>query len=82
MTEPEMSVVQAIELVARHALANRAEEVSTEWDFYPEIGEYDWRKVVDRVSALAPYPTSTEYLRASEMLARRANQPEPEQSPL
>lgn len=63
-----MTPEQAIVIVAQHAIADAAEDIS--WEDYPEIGENDWARVVDEVRSLADYPAL--YAQAHELLESRA----------
>jgi hypothetical protein len=61
---------QAIYIVARHIVANLADE--PEWECWPEIGENDWEDVVKMVGELAPYPPHDKYKAAYDHLSARA----------
>jgi hypothetical protein len=68
-----MTVDEAIDIVARRALAYAADDIADEaWDMYPEIGEFDWEAVAGRVRALAPHPPHETYLEAYAFLKARA----------
>ena len=43
-----------IDIVARQLLANAARDI--EWEDIPDIGEYDWLRIEDRLIELAPEP--------------------------
>ncbi len=43
-----------IDIVARQLLAKAAREI--EWEDIPDIGEYDWLKIEERLLELAPEP--------------------------
>jgi hypothetical protein len=48
-------VTQAIDVVARRAISAAAEPsfaCEVEWGNYPEIGEYDWLAVAERVNEI------------------------------
>lgn len=61
-----------IALVAAHAVAAACEVVDDGWGMYPELGEYDWQAVSDRVKAAHPYPDHDAYLAAYGRMAARA----------
>ncbi len=67
-----MSPEQAIEIIAKAALADAAEWMAGQWERYPEIGEHDWTRVVDALDRLAPYPAPEEFAEAYELLEARA----------
>jgi hypothetical protein len=48
------SLKRDIDLVARYILARAARDV--EWGDYPDVGVNDWRRVIDRLDDLAPWP--------------------------
>ena len=43
-----------IDTVARQLLANTVDNM--EWEDMPDIGEYDWLRIVERCRELAPEP--------------------------
>ena len=43
-----------IDVVARQLLANVAGELN--WEDMPDVGEYDWLRIVERCKELAPEP--------------------------
>ena len=43
-----------IDIVARQLLANAVNNL--EWEDMPDIGEYDWLRIVERCRELAPAP--------------------------
>ncbi len=49
-----MTPETAIKIVAANILANAAADV--EWENTPDVGEYDWERIVLRLSAMAPHP--------------------------
>lgn len=68
-----ISVDEAIEIVAQHIAAEavRNHPEWPEWAAYPDLGEDDWLKVIDRIDSLNPYPER--YCEAYELLAERAS---------
>lgn len=71
-------VREAVDVVARHVIRDVMERADDEWESYPEIGEYDWMEVEERIKeivhTLAP-PTDT-YKAAYEFLESRATDEE------
>jgi len=66
-------LAQAIDIVARHALARAAIEVIEDgWGFYDEVGEQDWHAIAERVEELAPFPDLATYEAAYGFLTERA----------
>lgn len=60
-------------IIAMHAMANAAERVLADgWEFYPELGEYDWQAVHDKIKAAHPFPDHAAYLAAYDRLSARA----------
>ena len=47
-------MLDPIDIVARQLLANTAGELS--WEDMPDVGEYDWLRIVERCKELAPEP--------------------------
>ena len=43
-----------VDIVARQLLANVAGELN--WEDMPDVGEYDWLRIVERCKELAPKP--------------------------
>lgn len=67
---------RAVDLVAHHVIASlvaAADGAAEEWENYPDIGEYDWQRIVDRVAWLLDElrPDDRAYLAAYEFLQRR-----------
>ena len=67
-----MTLEEAIQIAARHALAIAADSIREGWDSYPEVGENDWERVVDAAIVLAPWPPVGEFVRAYKLLSERA----------
>lgn len=69
-----MTPEEAIKVVARYAAAQMMAEVAENWDGYPDIGEFDWERVVHAADELADElePDMGEYNAAYELLAGRA----------
>lgn len=65
-------VAAAIEFVANRILGQYAEDAYELWDCYPEIGLYDWERVVAAVQRIAGSYEHREYLAAYDLLAARA----------
>lgn len=64
---------EAIEIIARHAVARSVESLAEEgWDFYPEIGEHDWERIVAKAQELRPWPEAAEFKEAYKLLEARA----------
>ncbi|HTF53643.1 MAG TPA: hypothetical protein VK735_39875 [Pseudonocardia sp.] len=61
---------EAIDTVARNALARAAEDV--EWGMYDEIGENDWEAVKERMAEIAKGPETDVYWAAYDYLKNRA----------
>lgn len=62
-------------VMARHLVANA---IRAEWDMYPEIGEYDWEKIVKEADRLAENfrPPLRSFHEAYQMLADQARDEE------
>jgi len=63
---------QAIDIIARTALAADSSSVEDAWENYPEIGEEDWEWVIQRAEELRVYPSDDEYREAYALLSARA----------
>jgi hypothetical protein len=59
-----------IETVARRILAGLARD-AVEWDDYPDIGQHDWFRVIERLDGICPEVDDAEYSAAYERLAAR-----------
>lgn len=72
-------VADAIDMVAHNIagllLTSAAELESVEWEDYPEIGEYDFVAVMERVESIAKAmrPTTAQFSAAYDFLAERAD---------
>ena len=68
-TRAKMELERAIDIVARRILST-----GERWDLedWPEIGEPDWDRVTDRMSALTPQPDEAEFREAYDLLTARA----------
>ncbi len=70
-----MTPEQAIDIVARHAVAQWADGFGEDDDWeslYPEIGELDFNDVAAAVQAKHPFPSAAEFDEAYALLAARA----------
>ena len=69
-----MTPDEAIELVATSFIESclDADFRAIGWEDYPEIGEHDWDRVIDRVAALTPEVDLEELSEALRFLAERA----------
>lgn len=67
----------AIEVVAMQVISHQLEETGSLWEDYPEIGEEDWGRVAERVTALtAGFDVSAaDYHAAYDLLEARAAEP-------
>ena len=65
-------VEEAVNVVARWIIADRLRDV--EWGDYPEIGEYDWERVIDRMDEIAGGTSVTEFEAAYEFLVAREDE--------
>jgi hypothetical protein len=75
MGESRLVMLGAVDVVARHVLANLAEGAAEQWENYPEIGESDWVAVAARVQALAqPRPAPDLFAEAYAYLAGLAGE--------
>jgi|GEM_PF-5753478 len=66
----------ATRVVARDAIARIlvCAEEELDWGYYPEIGEYDWERVVEAVRNLRPAPPDRVTFNAAyEILKARAD---------
>lgn len=69
-----MTPEQAIEIVARHAIATAAERMGENgWESYDGLGEYDWERVSEKINELAPFPTAEEFGQATTVLEARVD---------
>ena len=66
MTEDE-----AIETVARAVLAESIDDLDA-WDSWPEVGEHDWERIVNKVEELAPEVEPKRLDEAMALLKARA----------
>jgi len=67
---------KAASIVARHIIHELCidpEDTIGDWASYPDIGEDDWRVVLDNVRALTYAPGAREYEDAYGLLAGRAD---------
>lgn len=69
----------ALDTIARHALAGCIEHAGLDWGNYPELDEYTWDAVVDRVRALVGsiQPTTEQYDAAYQHLTPNTSQEGP-----
>jgi hypothetical protein len=70
-TQDQQRIDEAIDTVARQILWALAEDVAERWDEWPELGQYDWEAVTQRVQVLAPHPGHDRYLAAYALLESR-----------
>lgn len=66
---------EAVDIVAHHALFQTiSHEAGDLWESYPEVGEYDWEAVQDRITELLqPFRVDRESFEAAyEFLEQRA----------
>lgn len=71
---------QAIDVIARRVVhllltapVGGSEDIAL-WEDYPEIGEHDWDRVIDRAKVLAPpNPDADEYTAAYAHLSARVD---------
>lgn len=69
----EWQLESDLTIVAMHAAASAVENMLGDgWGLYPELGEYDWQAVHDKLRAAHPYPDHAAYLAACDRLATRA----------
>lgn len=74
-TDPQLESDLAV--VAQHAVAIAANDLcDSGWELYPELGEYDWKRVVGYVLNATPYPDHAAYLAAYDRLSARAEHTE------
>lgn len=63
----------AIRVIAQHVLAVAArDEDVIDWGLYPEVGQADWDRVIDRLDDIAPYPLADDYEQAYALLKARS----------
>lgn len=67
-----MKPEEAIEIIAHHVVVQGASRfVETHgWEAYPDIGEHDWNRVVEKVVELTP---DVDFDEAYRVLSKRAN---------
>lgn len=70
MTESNLD--KALTVIAQQVLAHLSEAAKYEWENYPEVGEFDWDAVLDKVADLASFPDADDYRTAYNLLATRA----------
>lgn len=74
----EMRVDDALDIIAKRCIANLIEHDkggngSTQWEDWPEIGEQDWSRVLERMDELVPDdPAGDKVKQAYATLAARA----------
>ena len=68
---------RAIKAVARELVALAVERYARDgWEDFPEIGENDWDRVVEKAQKLAPWPRPTDFIEAYGVLEARAEHTE------
>ncbi len=60
----------AISIVVAEIVATLVEDAC--WEDYPEIGEYDWYRIVEHIELNYRHPDATEYEQAYGVLTKRA----------
>lgn len=74
----DMRVDDALDIIAKRCIANLVEHDkggngSTQWEDWPEIGEQDWFRVLERMNELVPDdPRGDKVKQAYATLAARA----------
>lgn len=69
----EWQLESDLTIVAMHAAASAVEDMLGDgWERYPDLGEYDWQEVHDKLQAAHPYPDHPAYLAAYDRLSTRA----------
>lgn len=65
---------RAINTLARDVVARSVILAEVEWEDYPDVGEYDWLKVIDEAKRIANSlrPSKPEYGPAYDHLKQRA----------
>lgn len=65
----------AVDIVARHVIARMTDmyEQGEQWENYPEVGQFDWERVENRVGQLTQYPDENDYKAAYAFLVARAD---------
>lgn len=81
LTAENDPVAVAVDTVARRAVSRATGSDTIEWEDFPEIGEHDWERVLDRVSDLADAldPPDAEYDTAYLLLQQRATDRDPDE---
>ena len=67
-----MNDEEALDIIALN-IASQALAEAGAWEDYPEIGQFDWDKICDRVSALAYPPSHSDFQMAYNLTASRAS---------
>lgn len=65
-----MTDTEAVAIMARVVLASGIRY--SDWESYPEIGEHDWERVIDRAVELAHGPSAEKFKEAYDLLTARA----------
>lgn len=67
---------EAVDIVAHHVIANIVGRAEDTWEWYPELGEYDWQAIDERITAIIMnmMPDKIGFEAAYEYLERRAEQ--------
>lgn len=69
-------LAEAIDVIAKQAIKSASANFQpVEWENYPEIGEQDWVRVVERVGEIAALiaPDQSEFEAAYDYLKERAD---------
>ena len=66
---------EAVNIVARWVIAGVVNNY-VDWSDYPELGEYDWARVIVRIDEIAGKPSGDEYEAAYEYLVTRVDNTE------
>lgn len=73
-TVADNRVEEAINVIARVILGKAVADARDDgWQDYPELGEYDWDRVVERAKEIAADPSFDEFEAAYDFLTNRGD---------
>lgn len=75
MADPQTPHDESIDLMARYILWRLVDIERVKWEDYPELGEYDFERILERVEDLSPEcPDLHDRQEAYEYLSRLSNE--------
>lgn len=77
MADEQTPVESSIDLMARYMLWQLVDVERVRWENYPELGEHDFERIIERIEQIAPpCPDMHERQAAYEFLSNRADEHE------